>query len=91
MNNQMIMNTRETRLDVVLNTVATGVRRPLLWLTSYYMRVLERNVSPRQTLLLVNAQLAFLATVLPAECPVLLRLMALAWLVGALLKCKEAL
>lgn len=87
----MILNIRESKFDAVINIVATTVRRPLLWLTSYYTRVLERPVSLRQTLLLVNAQLAFLATVLPAECPLLLRLLSLAWLVSALLKCRECL
>ncbi len=91
MNNEMILNSRETRLYTVVNLLSAAVRRPLDWLTLYYIRALARPVSRRQTLVLVNAQLAFLATVLPAECPVVVRLLALAWLVSAVLKCREEL
>ena len=60
-------------------------------LSGYYASVLERPVSNRQTLLLLNAQVAALLTIFPVECSLFLRVLFAAWLVGALLKCKAAL
>lgn len=38
---------------------------------------------------LLNAQLAFFCTVVPAACPFVVRLLFLFWLLSALLKCKN--
>ena len=62
--------------------------RPLMGLTRYYSDVLERQLSTRQTLLLLNAQLAFLMTVFPSMSFVL-RILCLTWLVGAVVKCRR--
>jgi hypothetical protein len=91
MNNEMTLTTRENHLDLVMNMIAMSVRRPLHGLSVYYSHVLERRINLRQTLLLINAQLAFAATAFPTECPVLLRIACGAWLVSALLKCREEL
>lgn len=65
-----------------------------LWLSvsrrvcGYYSSVLERELSPRQTALIINAQAAFIVAVFPVEGPLLLRIAAMTWLICALLKCK---
>jgi hypothetical protein len=91
MNNELTLNTREQKLDVVTNQLAAAVRMPLKSLTSYYGRVLERELSITQTLTLLNAQLAFFLTVFPADCSMLLRVGFACWLVKALLKCRAML
>lgn len=91
MNNEMTITTREQQLNLVMNMIAMSVRRPLLGLSNYYSRVLERRINLRQTLLLINAQLAFAATAFPTDCPMLLRIVSGAWLVSALLKCRQEL
>jgi len=91
MNNEMILNNREQRIDLVLNQAALSARKPLQRLASYYGQVLERRLSIKQTLCLLNAQLAFVMTVFPVDCAVLLRLACGAWLVSALLKCRNEL
>ena len=90
MNNEMIFRTREMKSLLVMNQVASAIRRPLGWLTSYYNKVLERPVNDGQTLHLLHVQLAFVATVFVGM-PLVLRLLCLAWLAGALIKCREAL
>lgn len=64
-------------------------QKPLRALTYYYSRVLERRLSTKQTLSLLNAQLAFLMTVFPVDCSVVLRLACAGWLVAALMRCRE--
>ena len=70
--------------------VASTVQRIVAPLARYYSRVLDTEVSTRQTLLLVNAQAAFFMTVFPADCHLLLRLGCLAWLISAVMKCRDS-
>lgn len=69
---------------------AATADRCLQAVARYYSRTLERDIDTRQTLLLLQAQAAFLATVF-VDSPVLVRLLCMAWLVASLLKCKKAL
>lgn len=62
---------------------------PLLWLNHYYSTVLERPINKRQTKALTMAQLAFFATVMPVEYPVLLRVATCIWFITSLLKCRR--
>lgn len=90
MNNEMTL-IREQKLNVVLTRMAAAMNRPLRKTTAYYSNVLQRKLSTRQTLCLLNAQLAFFMTVFPTDCSFLLRALCGCWLVKALLKCKEVL
>lgn len=90
MKQEMTLNACVTKTGFSITSLfATALRQPLSSLTNYYSRVLEQPLNNRQTLLLLNAQLAFLMAVFPVECPLLLRLGFLAWLGSALLKCRE--
>ncbi|MBQ9671349.1 MAG: ATP-binding protein [Prevotella sp.] len=91
MNNELILSNREQKIDQVLTQLATAVNRPLRNVTSYYSRVLERQLNIRQTLCLLNAQLAFFLTVFPAQCSAVVRILCACWLVASLLKCREEL
>lgn len=91
MNNEMMMNVSEQKFELVMMQLAKAVRRPLTRLSGYYSKVLERPVDNRQTLLLLNAQLAALMAIFPIDCALSLRVVCGAWLVSALLKCKAAL
>lgn len=62
---------------------------PVEWLRSYYSKTLERELSMRQTWLLINAQLAFGAAFFPMESPWFVRAACLVWVVSAMLKCKR--
>jgi len=87
MTNEMTITTRKPGLSTeVMKQMA---ERPLEGLTRYYSDVLERQLSTRQTLLLLNAQLAFLMTVFPSMSFVL-RILCLTWLVGAVVKCRRS-
>ena len=78
-------------LSRVATQVAGMIRMPLVWLIRYYSSVLERRVSIRQTLLLINAQTAFVFAVFPADGPLVLRIACGAWLLHAVLWCRRAL
>lgn len=87
MNNEMILNAKEMRNNSVDNHLTACFGRTLTLLTRYYGDVLERQLSTRQTLHLLNAQLAFLMTVFPSMSMVL-RVLCLTWFVCAVLKCR---
>lgn len=57
-------------------------------LTTYYSKVLEEEISAKQTLRIVNAQAAFVAFILTMGSPVAATI-TLAWLVKAVWNCKK--
>lgn len=67
------------------------MRRLLGALRNHYALMLERELTLRQTVLLLNAQLSFVFAVFPMGGPLLLRALCGAWFVHALLKCKAEL
>ena len=77
--------------DRVCKAVCRRALRPVQWLRSYYSRALERELTLHQTLLLVNAQLAFFFALLPAEAPLTARAVCGLWLWKALCACRRAL
>lgn len=91
MNNEMILNSREQKVNGIFKATVTTVNNLIAGIASYYGSVLERDIDNKQTLALINAQLAFVMTVFPIEASLLLRLLCALWLVAALLKCKEVL
>ena len=74
---------------ISLNSSMKKVCHPVEWLRTYYSNVLERQLTMRQTWLLINAQLAFAAAFFPVDAPWFVRIVCLAWVVSALLKCRE--
>ena len=90
MNNEMMINAREGKMNLVINEIVLAAQRPVAALTSYYSSILNKKMSTKQTLCLLNAQCAFLSTVF-VDCSLVARTFLFAWLVGALLKCKESL
>ncbi|MBR1688813.1 MAG: hypothetical protein IJ710_09875 [Prevotella sp.] len=79
------------QLSALAENAAYLIRLPLVRLSNYYSQLLERRINIRQTLALVNAQVAFFLAVFPMESPIFIRFACLAWLVSALLKCKKEL
>ena len=99
--NVIITNSRRNDLwsgmdNIVKQLGGNGSRKvpgqaagPVEWLRSYYSKTLERELSMRQTWLLINAQLAFGAAFFPVVSPWFVRAACLVWVVSALLKCKR--
>lgn len=66
--------------DNVMNTV-----------TDFYSKQLERRVNRRQTIALLEAQLAFFLGIMPIDMPMVLRIAFTIWTVVAVKKCKRCL
>ena len=73
----------------VANDIVKAAKTPLEWLRRYYSQVLEHEVSTRQTLRYLHAQLAFVMAVFPDYESMLLHVAVAAWFVVALLECRE--
>jgi len=82
MNNEMTIR-RSTAIDLAeaVKQVKETVKTPLKALANYYSRVLEEEISVKQTARLLTAQVAFLCAVLPADMPFAMRAACVAWLV----------
>lgn len=74
---------------MVANKALNGVKMPIEWLRKYYSVVCEKELTFGQTMLLINAQVAFIATVFPANMPIVARIACCAWLVYSLKTCKN--
>ena len=57
----------------------------------FYSKQLERNINRRQTLALLEAQLAFFLGIMPVDMPMTLRIAFTVWTVVAVKKCKRCL
>lgn len=73
--------------DKFINIIASTLRQPVAALANYYSGILERQVSCRQTLMLLHAQAAFFVTVF-SSCNLVLRIVSIAWLITTLLQCR---
>lgn len=61
------------------------------WLQGYYEDVLGRRLTTAQMRMLVEAQVAFTACILPADFSLALRSVFGVWLLSALMRCRRAL
>ncbi len=86
----------EVNIQNIANSLQTAATKaalaavaPLEWLRTYYSKVCEKELTMRQTLELVSTQLAFIATVFPADATWTARIGCGLWLTVALLRCRK--
>lgn len=89
--NTTAMKSRQNTVMEAVANMARLLHQPAEWLRAYYSRVLERDITMRQTALLVNAQAAFAVAFFPVEAPLMARVAGLLWVGSALLKCRREL
>ena len=89
--NQTVNSMQRSGNTVIMaaNKALNGVKMPIEWLRKYYSAVCEKELTFSQTLLLINAQMAFIAAAFPASMPVVGRIACCVWLVFSLKKCKK--
>lgn len=73
-----------------IKSAAGKMKVPVEWLRKYYSTVLEKEISMKQTALLLETQFAFTLGVIPADIHFGLRACFLGWFAWCLLKCKKA-
>ena len=74
-----------------LHKAIGSIRKPLKWLRKYYSTVLEKEVSMKQTALLLETQFAFVMGIFPADMHLLLRMACLTWFAFCLKRCQKSL
>lgn len=72
-----------------LGKAADTIKQPIEWLRKYYSVILEKEISMKQTALLLETQLAFVMAILPADMHLLLRAACLGWFSLCLKRCKK--
>ena len=91
METQLTLHTGRQTANGLSARFMNSLKQPVEALRKYYAAVLGRDISTRQTGLLVEAQVAFALTALPAESPLLLRAACCAWFALAVMRCRRAL
>lgn len=81
-------STAMTIMEIVMNLISI-ISRPIALLSLYYSHCLDREISIKQTWILLNAQAAFAMAAFPVSCPWMMRLTCIAWLLHALYLCKK--
>lgn len=85
----MTVNTgRAKKVYETFRRVCNTLETPLRMLRGYYSYVLGREVRCAEARVITETQLAFLATVMPADMPLMIRIAACAWFVLAVRKCR---
>lgn len=88
-NDIRVFNTKAVQPKQILSVIKKAATNPIEWLRQYYSSVLEREVSMRQTLRYVHAQLAFFMGVFPTYDSLLVHAAVGVWALWALLRCRE--
>lgn len=94
MERQMTINMPQSinnRLSSTFSKITERLNMPIRKLSQYYSTVLERDINSRQTWALLEAQAALFLGILPVGYALTIRLLALAWLLVALKRCKQLL
>lgn len=90
----MEKNITLTSKELGMEVPSINIKRiigPLEWLRKYYSSILEKEISMKQTLLLIETQAAFAASIIPADINLLLRAAFIGWFAYSLLRCKHCL
>lgn len=74
-----------------MRRLSDWLMKPVDWLTDYYSGLIEEKLNRSQTLWLVNAQVALIAAVFPADISLIARAINMLWFGWALEKCREVL
>lgn|SRR5574344_15881 len=84
-------NSIETKsVSEVLKSYKESARQPIVALSILYSKILEEKISVKQTLLLLNAQIAFVFTIFPMEFSLVLRALFIIWFATAVAQCKRS-
>lgn|SRR5574344_559904 len=67
--------------------IVSLIKLPILKLMQYYSYILGKDITIKQTLLLLNVQFAFLFAVFPVNLSIVLRVVFAVWFITALLQC----
>ncbi len=89
---QFITESIESMIEGIkraLELPAKLAQQPIEWMRKYFSSVLEREISTKQTWLLLETQAALIMGILPADMHIGLRALFLGWFALCLLKCKE--
>lgn len=86
-----LMESTINNLSRKMYQAAKAIKQPIEWLRKYYSVVLEKEISMKQTRILLETQLAFVMAIFPADIHLLLRAGSLVWFCNCLYKCKKAL
>lgn len=81
----------ELDLTTTLTDLKASLKAPVEWLRQYYSHVIGHEISMRQVLLLINAQVALLAVVGAWALPVFVQLLSAGWFGGSVWACKRSL
>lgn len=86
-----LMESTISSLSHQMHQAVKAIKQPIEWLRKYYSVVLEKDISMKQTRILLETQLAFVLAIFPADIHLLLRVGSLVWFCNCLYKCKKAL
>jgi len=72
----------------MISRVSAKLQQPIGMLSKYYSDILGKDINMHQTWQLLKVQAIFFAGILPANYPIIIRVLLLVWLISALKKIK---
>lgn len=89
MEKEMTLGNSRSQMQDTMENVWKQLCRPAEWLRCYFSQVLEREVSMRQTMNILHAQLAGTVAIFFSFESVLLHFAVVLWFIVTLLRCKN--
>lgn len=80
----------ELDITATLADLKASLKAPVEWLRQYYSHVIGHEISMKQVLLLLNAQVALLAVVGACTLPVLVQALMVGWFGVSVWACKRS-
>lgn len=92
MKKEMVLTTNSAEVSSINEIIARmkeTTLRPVVSISKYYSRILEKEINTHQTLLLINAQIAAALAIFPLSYSLVLRVLFISWFATAVIQCKK--
>lgn len=82
-------NSATRNISEVISSIKGYAIRPIASLSKYYTKLMGEEISTRQTLLLINAQVAAVFAIFPLSYSIILRVLFIIWFATSVIQCKK--
>ncbi len=76
-------------ISEVISSIKEYAARPIVSLSKYYTKLIGEKISTRQTMLLLNAQIAAVFAIFPLNYSIILRVLFIVWFATSVIQCKK--
>ena len=92
MKKELVLTTNNSgtrNISEIISSIKEHALRPIVILSKYYTKLMGEKISTRQSLLLLNAQVAAVFIIFPLSYSIILRILFIIWFATSVIQCKK--